>query len=143
MSWTSCRCDKQSIHAFPSFPPEPHVDLACSSHSRFHFFSWLVCRHCKQSKLTFPAFFPGQVDHVASNPTTRFHSFSSFACQHRDQRERALLFFNAFPFFVSGPLADATNSTHKRFHLSVLRRMSTWHAAHTRVSMFFLFRPSV
>ena len=115
-----------------------------AAHTRVSIFlSGLVCRHCEQSKLTFPSFFPGQVDHVASNPTTRFHSFSSFACQHRDQRERAFLLFNAFPFFVSGPLVDATNSTHKRFHLSVLRRMSTWHAAHTRVSMFFLFRLSV
>ena len=144
LSWTSCRRDKQSTHAFPSVLPKPHVDLACSSHSRFH----LVVL--------------GSSVGIASSPSSRFHfSFlgrlttwqatrprvsTAFLRSHVSTANSAnarFFFFNAFPFFVSGPVVDATISTHKRFHLSFLRRMSTWHAAHTRVSKLFLFRLSV
>ena len=115
-----------------------------------------------QLTLAFPSFFLGSSVGIASSPSSRFHlSFLGRLTTWQATRPRvstaclrshvstassgnARFYFSVrFHFSYLDLFVGATNSTHNRVHLSVLRRVSTWHAAHTRVSMFFLFRLSV
>ena len=92
--------------------------MANSPNSRFHF--------------SFLAAGPGgkQPDHVF--PQLLFARMSP----RRAARTR-VSFFQCVPIFLSWTSSRRDKHPHTRFHFSFLSRMSTWHAAHTRVSIFF------